>query len=225
MVWQIAPTVEQQAIYLEDSYLTEVVTRVVSLRDDGSRVAVRENVFHPQGGGQPADRGWVGDCEGVPVRGDDGLVYLVASEPTGLSEGDVVRARVDAELRLLHAAMHTAGHVVDGVARAEGWTWAGNSHFPGQARIEFTSPDPVELSGAAERVQAGVDAAIAADLPVTSVANAGHRVVRVGDLHEEPCGGTHVRSLADLASVTITGVKVKKGRVRVSYTATHRPLR
>jgi Ser-tRNA(Ala) deacylase AlaX len=225
MVWQIAPTIEQQATYLEDSYLTEVVTRVVAVGGSGSRIAVRENVFHPQGGGQPADRGWIGEAAGVPVRDDDGLVYLLVSEPTGLSEGDVVRARVDAELRLLHAALHTAGHVVDGVTRSEGWTWAGNNHFPGQARIEFTSPGPIELSGAAERIQAGVDTAIAADLAVTAVAKDGHRVVRIGDLHQEPCGGTHVRSLADLASVTITGVKVKKGRVRVSYTATHRPLR
>jgi Ser-tRNA(Ala) deacylase AlaX len=221
MVQQIAPAV-QHSIYLEDSYLTEVVTRVVAVRDDA--VAVRENVFHPQGGGQPADRAWVGEYEGAPALGDDGLVYLVTSEPIGLSEGDVVRARVDAELRLLHAALHTAGHVVDGVARAEGWTWAGNNHFPGQARIEFTGLEP-ELSDAAERIQAGVDAALAADLAVTAVERDGLRVVRVGELHEAPCGGTHVRSLADLASVTITGVKVKKGRIRVSYTATHRPLR
>jgi Ser-tRNA(Ala) deacylase AlaX len=219
MVHQIAPVL-QRPVYLDNTYLTEVVTRVMAVADD--RVAVEENLFHPQGGGQPADRAWIGECEGVPVRGDDGLVYLATSEPTGLTEGDVVRARVDAELRLLHAALHTAGHVVDGVARGLGWTWAGNNHFPGQARIEFTGADP---SDAAERIQAGVDAALAADLAVSAVEEAGLRIVRVGQLHEAPCGGTHVRSLADLASVGVTGVKVKKGRIRVSYTATHRPLR
>ncbi|MFI7061092.1 hypothetical protein ACIBL3_08935 [Kribbella sp. NPDC050124] len=220
MVHQIAPAV-QHPIYLEDSYLTEVVTRVLSAGEAG--VAVRDNLFHPQGGGQPADRGWIGDVEGVPVRGDAGLVYLAG--PTGLAEGDVVRARVDAEARLLHAALHTAGHVVDGVARGLGWTWAGNNHFPGQARIEFTAPEGFDLTDAASQIQAGVDAAVAADLTVTATERDGLRVVRVGDLHEAPCGGTHVRSLADLASVTVSGVKVKKGRIRVSYTATHRPLR
>jgi Ser-tRNA(Ala) deacylase AlaX len=220
MVWQSVLT--QESLYRADTYLTEVVTRVVVV--DGNRIAVRENLFHPQGGGQPADRGWIGAGEVRPVRGEDGLVYLDGSVGE-LREGDIVRARVDAELRLLHAALHTAGHVVDGVARAEGWSWAGNNHFPGQARIEFTAPDPVQLTGAAERIQAGVDAAIAADLAVTAVESDGHRVVRIGDLHEEPCGGTHVRSLADLADVTISGVKLKKGRVRVSYSATHRPLR
>ncbi|MGW1340776.1 hypothetical protein ACWCOV_06945 [Kribbella sp. NPDC002412] len=222
MVQQIAP-VAQHPIYLEDSYLTEVVTRVLAVGDTG--IAVRENLFHPQGGGQPADQGWVGDLLGVPVRGEDGLVYLVTSEPAPLEVGDVVRARVDAEARLLHAALHTAGHLVDGIARGLGWTWAGNNHFPGQARIEFSAPDAVELTDAAEQIQAGVEAAIAAELVVTATERDGLRVVRVGDLHEAPCGGTHVRSLADLASVTVSGVKVKKGRIRVSYTATHRPLR
>jgi Ser-tRNA(Ala) deacylase AlaX len=41
-------------------------------------------------------------------------------------------------------------------------------------------------------------------------------------LHAAPCGGTHVRSLGDLADVVLPTLKVNKGRIRVSYTATHR---
>ena len=32
-----------------------------------------------------------------------------------------------------------------------------------------------------------------------------------------PCGGTHVRSTADLCEYTVTGLRVKKGVVRVKY--------
>ena len=32
-----------------------------------------------------------------------------------------------------------------------------------------------------------------------------------------PCGGTHVRSTADLGEYTVTGLRVKKGVVRVKY--------
>ncbi|HEX3779714.1 MAG TPA: hypothetical protein VHX38_08590 [Pseudonocardiaceae bacterium] len=38
-------------------------------------------------------------------------------------------------------------------------------------------------------------------------------------LHAAPCVGTHVRSLGHVVLPTPT---VKKGRIRVSYTATHR---
>ncbi|GAA3471283.1 hypothetical protein [Nonomuraea roseola] len=71
-----------------------------------------------------------------------------------------------------------------------------------------------------------VTAKVADDLPVTVDHDAeGLRIVRLGDVHAAPCGGTHVRGLADLVEVAISAVKVKKGRVRVSYSAAHGPLR
>ncbi|NJP88549.1 metal-dependent hydrolase [Nonomuraea sp. FMUSA5-5] len=239
---------KQDALYLEDTYLTAIDTSVTAAgRDEagGAWVALRRNLFHPQGGGQPADRGWLGEHEVVPVRDPaTGLVVLRAGEGAaegagagldGLAEGDLVHARIDAGLRLLHAALHTAGHLVEAAARAEGWTLAGNNHFPGQARVELTPPgaeaaarlaDAGERERAADRLRAFVAAAVADDLPVTAHRDdEGRRVVRIGDVHAAPCGGTHVRSLADLLEVTISGVKLKKGRVRVSYTAAHRPPR
>ncbi|MEV0407966.1 hypothetical protein [Actinoallomurus sp. NPDC050550] len=232
----------QTAVYLEDTYLTAVTAHVAatgSTADGEAWVAVRENIFHPQGGGQPADRGRLGECEVAPARDPEtGLVVLHSRDDRGrtldaLAEGDIVEALVDADLRLLHAALHTAGHLIEAAGRAEGWVLAGNIHFPGQARIEFTLAetaaslaDPEDREKAADRLRARVATAIAEDLPVTAEHDAeGRRIVRLGDLHAAPCGGTHVRSLADLADVTITAVKMKKGRVRVSYTASHGPLK
>ncbi|WP_052423771.1 metal-dependent hydrolase [Nonomuraea candida] len=234
--------VSQDALYLRDTYLADVHTSVTATgRDEtgGRWLAVRHNIFHPQGGGQPADRGRLGECEVVPVRhAATGLVVLHATESHSaglddLSEGDPVHARIDAGLRLLHAALHTAGHLVEAACRAEGWTLAGNNHFPGQARIELTPPDAgaqladaEEREKASDRIRAFVAAAIADDLPVTAEHDdEGHRIVRLGEVHAAACGGTHVRSLADLQQVTISAVKLKKGRLRVSYTAAHRPLR
>ncbi|GAB3962822.1 alanyl-tRNA synthetase [Actinoallomurus acanthiterrae] len=231
---------DQMAVYLEDTYLTAVTAHVVATggtADGETWVAVRENIFHPQGGGQPADRGRLGECEVAPARDPEtGLVVLHSRDDRTLDtlrEGDVVEARVDPDLRLTHAALHTAGHLIEAAGRAEGWVLAGNIHFPGQARIEFTPAetaaslaDPEDREKAADRLRARVAAAIAEDLPVTAEHDAeGRRVVHLGDLHAAPCGGTHVRSLADLADVTITAVKMKKGRVRVSYTASHGPLK
>ncbi|WP_431895139.1 hypothetical protein [Nonomuraea sp. bgisy101] len=225
--------------YLADTYLTEVATPVLAAErsDDGDTwVAVRRNIFHPQGGGQPADRGRLGECEVVPFRDSArGLVMVRARQEDGLeglAEGDIVHTSVDAGLRLLHAALHTAGHLVEAAGRTEGWALAGSIHFPGQARIEFTPPeagadlaDAEDRDKAADRLRAFVAAMVADDLPVTVDHDAeGLRIVRLGDLHAAPCGGTHVRSLGDLTEVTISGVKVKKGRVRVSYAAAHGPL-
>lgn len=206
----------------------------VGERDGTPWAAVEHCPFHPQGGGQPADRGWLEDTEIVPVRDrESGLVVVTAAGDgslPSLAVGERARARIDLRTRMLHAALHTAGHLVEAVGRAQGWEMAGSIHFPGQARIEFQAPDtdarladPEGREEVTAVLRAAVADAVADDLPVAAgYFSDGRRVVGLGALHSAPCGGTHVRSLGDLADVGLPTLKVKKGRIRVSYTATHR---
>ncbi|WP_328843635.1 metal-dependent hydrolase [Streptomyces sp. NBC_00258] len=227
----------QVGAYLDDTYLEQVDTRVIAVgeRDGTPWAAVEHCLFHPQGGGQPADRGWLEDTEIIPVRDrESGLV--VATAPEGgslpaLAEGQKVRARIDLRTRTAHAALHTAGHLVEAVGRMQGWEMVGSIHRPGQARIEFQAPrtetdtrltDPEGREEVTAALRAAVAVAVADDLPVFARCLAdGRRVVHLDTLHAAPCGGTHVRSLGDLAEVVLPTLKVKKGRIRVSYTATH----
>ncbi|MEU9447526.1 metal-dependent hydrolase [Streptomyces sp. NPDC048277] len=229
----------QVRTYLKDTYAEQADTRVIAVgeREGRSWAAVEHCLFHPQGGGQPADRGWLDDVEVVPVRDESsGLVVVVAAGEEGgwpgFADGQPVRARIDLETRLAHAALHTAGHLIESAGRAQGWELAANIHFPGQARIEFTAPRPdprpAEPEGREEvlaELRKAVDAAVAEDLPVTAAVDGqGRRVVSLGALHSAPCGGTHVRGLGDLIDVELS-LKVKRGRIRVSYSAAHGPRR
>ena len=136
----------QFCAYLDDTYLEQVDTQVIALgeRDGTPWAAVEHCLFHPQGGGQPADRGWLEDTEIIPVRDrESGLVVVMAPEGGCLpsfAEGQQVRARIDLQARTAHAALHTAGHLVEAVGRLQGWEMTGSNHFPGQARIEFQAP-------------------------------------------------------------------------------------
>lgn len=222
--------------YYADTYEEQSHTRVTATgeRDGALWVAVEHCLFHPQGGGQPADRGWIDGHEIAPVRDhDSGLVVAMASGEAALpvfSVGQPVKVRIDLPLRLAHAALHTAGHLTEAAGRAQGWVLAASNHFPGQARIEFTTPrpdarldSPEGREEATEALRTEVAKAIAQDLPVTWQNNAeGRRIVHLAHLHSAPCGGTHVHSLGDLADVTLPTLKVKKGRIRVSYSAAHR---
>lgn len=197
-------------------------------------VAVEYCLFHPQGGGQPADRGWVDGHEIVPARDHDaGLVVARSAGDLPLPDftvGQSVEVRIDLAARRTYAALHTAGHPIEAAGRAQGWTHAANTHFPGQARIEFTAarPDPrldtpEGREEATEALRTYVAKAIAEDAPVTWEYDAeGRRIVHLAGLHSAPCGGTHVRSLGDLADIVLPTLKVKKGRIRVSYSAVHR---
>ncbi|MEU5026591.1 alanyl-tRNA editing protein [Streptomyces milbemycinicus] len=226
----------QVRTYLDDTYAEQVDTRVIAVgrREGRPWAAVEHCLFHPQGGGQPADRGWLEAVEVVPVRDEQSglIVAVAAAEEAGwpvFAEGQPVRARIDLGTRMAHAALHTAGHLVEAAGRAQGWELAGNNHFPGQARVEFTAPRPdprlTEPEGREEvltELRKAVAAAIAEDLPVTAaVDEQGLRMVSLGALHSAPCGGTHVRGLGDLHDVVLPALKVKRGRIRVSYSAAH----
>lgn len=218
--------------YLEDTYLTESSSSLAAVDESGA-LLVETCLFHPQGGGQPADVGWVDDVPVSPIKDHaNGQVLLVPQPSPGEAArewvvGSTVTTRVDRDLRLQHAALHTAGHLVEAAGRSLGWELAGNNHFPGQARVEFTpgtgavpeTPEDRECDGTL--LSTFVADAVAEDLAVNAATDAGcRRVVSLGELHAAPCGGTHVRSLGALANVAVE-VKVKKGRIRVSYTANH----
>ncbi|WP_326726694.1 metal-dependent hydrolase [Streptomyces phaeochromogenes] len=227
----------QVSAYLNDTYLEQVDTRVIAVgeKDGTPWAAVEHCLFHPQGGGQPADRGWLEGAEIIPVRDrESGLVVATVPEGGGLpplAEGQKVRARIDLRVRTAHAALHTAGHLVEAVGRMQGWEMVASNHFPGQARIEFQAPrtdtrlaDPEGREEVTAVLRAAVAAAVADDLPVFARCLAdGRRVVHLDELHSAPCGGTHVRSFGDLAELALPTLKVKKGRIRVSYSATHVP--
>jgi Ser-tRNA(Ala) deacylase AlaX len=226
----------QVSTYLDDTYREQVDTRVIAVgeRDGAPWAAVEHCLFHPQGGGQPADRGWLDDTEIAPVRDrESGLIVAIAAEGGSLpplTEGQQVHARIDLPTRTAHAALHTAGHLVEAAGRAQGWEMVASNHFPGQARVEFQVPeadarlaDPEGREEVTAVLRTAVAAAIADDLPVFArYLDDGRRVVHLDALHSAPCGGTHVRSLGDLADVVLPTLRVKKGRIRVSYTATHR---
>lgn len=219
----------QRQRYLEDTYLCRVRTRVAARGEDGCGrwVALAENIFHPQGGGQPSDRGTL---EGLPVeprRGQTGhliLLYpLATSEGTSpFPVGSEVLAQVDESARRKHAALHTAGHLISGTLGELGFRFVASNHFPGQARVELQPPEAVDLDEMRMYLERRLDEAIAADLAVTAARSGEPRYVTIEGMAPDPCAGTHVPSLARLADLRIRSIRRKSGRLKVGYDVDHR---
>jgi len=222
--------VHQRQLYLEDTYLAAIATTVVAGGDLDGRpwVRLRDNIFHPQGGGQPADTGALGPWTARPRRDpeDPSWVVLDLHGPDGARpDASEVVTTIDLDLRCRHAALHTAGHVIDALMQRRGFRHVANNHFPGQARVEYDLQgqgfDPETLH---VELTAGLEEAIAARLTVRAQVADGMRTVTIDGLGTEPCGGTHVPDLGRLAATAIRSLKVKGGRLRVGYTAEHVPL-
>lgn len=218
---------EQLQRYLHDTYLFELTSTVLSVGRtvDQTVVVLADNLFHPQGGGQPDDRGTV---EGVDVlqirRTPDGTVALVLPPDLDVVEGGTARVAIDREARLSHAALHSAGHLVDGVLRQrQGLVHRTSNHFPGQARVEYAMSDEATVPDA-DTLRSAVQAQIDAALPITSEDSEAGRRVWIGSEYADLCGGTHVRVTAELAGFDIRSLKKKSGVLKAGYTASHRDI-
>lgn len=140
-----------------------------------------ETIFHPQGGGQPSDIGFISSIvensrkvEVVAVRTsvtNPGVVLHLAKS-TGSNvfvAGEEITQSIDVEKRLLYSRLHTAGHVLGAAVRhllesqIPGFDELKASHFPDSAACEFRGLIEGKYK---EPIQTKVDEYIAKAMPV-----------------------------------------------------------
>jgi len=177
-------------------------------------IELNQTLFHPQGGGQPADRGSIAGMvvEAVSLR-EEQVVHILSG---ALAPGEV-EIQVDEDVRERHARWHSAGHLIGYAGEQFGWKPVKAHHWPGEGRITFMPGEPQGLLPDASALMAIIDGWKADNLLRHTEIESGRRKVRFGDLPAYLCGGTHVKQLADIGMVQILGLKMKKGQLVVTY--------
>jgi alanyl-tRNA synthetase len=212
---------------------TDVLTQVGALEcveDSLYLLKLRESPFYPAGGGQVSDAGWI-ELDGDPsvrmtvreaYRFEDDQALLV--EGDGLSAGDRVRAVVPWSVRFPTMANHTATHLLHKALQdvlGDHVRQAGSAVRPDKLRFDFTHPEAL-TADEREEVERQVNERVFQNLPVrayvTPIDEARKlgatmlfgekygehvRVVEVDDYSRELCGGTHVRSTAEIGPFAI----------------------
>ncbi|HGA2979596.1 TPA: alanyl-tRNA editing protein [Klebsiella aerogenes] len=204
----------ERVYYASDA--TEGRAQIIGCRaeaDGRYAIELDRTLFHPQGGGQPSDSGWIDEqvVMTVATRGDS--VLHIVEQPLPLGE---VEMRIDASTRQLHARLHSAGHLLGLAGEQLGWRPVKAHHWPGEGRITFAAGAGAVLPEASALLTQ-VSAWQRQDLPRRITFANGLRTVGFGDLPAYPCGGTHVASLAALGNIVISQLKMKKGQMIVSY--------
>ncbi len=204
----------ERVYYASDA--TEGRAQIIGCRaeaDGRYAIELDRTLFHPQGGGQPSDSGWIDEqvVTAVATRGDS--VLHIVEQPLPLGE---VKIRIDASARQLHARLHSAGHLLGLAGEQLGWRPVKAHHWPGEGRITFAAGAGAALPEASTLLTQ-VSAWQQQDLPRRITFANGLRAVGFGDLPAYPCGGTHVASLAALGNIVISQLKMKKEQMIVSY--------
>jgi alanyl-tRNA synthetase len=213
-----------------DVWQTEVEVVMVG----PNQVTTDPILFHPEEGGQPADRGTVGEAVVTEVQVVDGRVILTLDRP--LAEGRYV-ARLDQERRLYTATQHTAQHILSGLAASRlGLDTVGVHIGLEGCTVDF---DRKLEWDAAQELERRALAAVTLDLAVETSFNDPDaparsrlgpidaqvvRIVRIGAFDQSACCGAHVRTTGQIGVVRIFDLESKKQGTRASFLAGGRAL-
>ena len=219
-------------LFRADPYLRSCTAALV--RADGPDLTLDRTVFYAAGGGQPGDQGElrtggqtfrVNDTRKGP---DDTVIHQLDRASADLAPGAPVALELDWARRHRLMRMHTALHLLcAAIARPV----TGGQIGDGKGRLDF---DLGEGSLDKDAILARVQAWIADDRPVTEQwieaeelaarpelvrtmavrppATSGRiRLVAIDGVDLQACGGTHVRSTAEIGGLVIGKVE-NKGR-------------
>jgi len=211
---------------------------------EGVLVKLAESPFYATGGGQVADAGTIecegGDCvarvtDVLRVGSDQAL--LVTLQRGELRAGERIVARVDRPSRGATAANHTATHLLHAALREQLGSHvrqAGSYVGPDKLRFDFSHGEKIaeqDLRAIEDRVNEWVLAngpvrpitttlVEAQELGATALFGEKYgdivRMVQIGDgsYSRELCGGTHVRSTAEIGVFKLIGEGSSAANVR-----------
>ena len=234
-------------LFRDDAYLTETSAVVTGVNERGGIILDR-TIFYPTGGGQPGDRGRLTLSDGTvidiatTVKGEspDEIVH-VPTEGSPLPDvGAEVTAEIDWEFRHRLMRMHSCLHLL--CSLVEGGV-TGGSISQEKSRLDFdlqdTSLDKELLTRELNRLiqedhslssQWITDAELAQQpelvrtMSVKPPTGEGQvRLMNIEGIDLQPCGGTHVRSTAEIGAVRVSKIENKgkhNRRINILFEAT-----
>ena len=102
-------------LYYENAYTQDFTAVVQSCEavKNGFAVTLDRTAFYPEGGGQPADHGTLGEARVLDVHEKDGVVTHLCAR--ALSVGAEVGGRIDWARRFDHMQQHSGEHIISGL--------------------------------------------------------------------------------------------------------------
>lgn len=237
-------------LFRDDSYLKETEASVVAINERGGIILDR-TIFYATSGGQPGDTGHLERADGsrvaiaATITGEtkEEIIHVPAPEQAALAAGERLRLVIDWPRRHLLMRMHTACHLLTVVCS---YPITGAAVSEDDSRVDFDIPD---VGFNKEDVTARLMELVRADHPVfireisdeELSANPGLvksknvrppsgtgriRLVCIGQdgtVDSQPCGGTHVKSTAEVGEIHIGKIE-KKGRENRRFRIRFGPL-
>jgi misacylated tRNA(Ala) deacylase len=233
-----------ELLFRDNAYRKSCDSKVVAASDGG--IILDRTVFYATAGGQPGDRGTIVAGGGalpvaVAAYGEDKktVIHRLAPGAPPLSIGTTVEAQLDWETRYRNMRAHTLMHLLCATVP---FPIYGSAITEDGGRIDFDIPEG--SIPARDELTQRINALIRQDHPVgfrlieEAELDASPQLVRTmrvqpprgagiirlvsigenGNIDLQPCGGTHVRSTAEIGPIAVAKIENKgklNRRIRV----------
>jgi misacylated tRNA(Ala) deacylase len=222
--------VATELLFRTDAYLKTASARVIAVHDGA--IELDRTIFYPTGGGQLGDAGALVRATGERIaivdtrKGDatDRVLHIVAPEMPRPTLGETLTLEIDWPRRYSLMRLHTALHVMSCVVVAP---VTGGNIAPEKARLDFDIDMSLLDAGRIERetnalIARGVETEtvwisdeeldarpeLVKTMSVQPPRGAGRvRLLRIPDIDLQPCGGTHVRNIAEIGGIRVQKIR------------------
>ena len=220
-------------LFEENPYLKEFKAKIININIEEKTIELDNTAFYARSGGQPGDIGEIiAENQNIEVKDTikkDNKIINIINKTENLDKGIEIIGKIDWEKRYKHMKMHSALHLMCAVIPL-GVT--GGQIGYEKSRLDFNDPEK-EINK--EEIEEKINSLVKDDYEITSEIidskildeqpelvrtmsvkppqiDGKIRLIKIGNVDLQPCGGTHVKSTAEIGSIKIGKIE-NKGRM------------
>ena len=220
-------------LFEENPYLREFKAKIININIEEKTIELDNTAFYARSGGQPGDIGQIiVENQNIEVedtiKKDNKIIHII-NKTENLDKGIEIIGKINWEKRYKHMKMHSALHLMCSVIPL-GVT--GGQIGYEKSRLDFNDPDKKINK---EEIEEKINSLVKNDYQITSEIidskildkqpelirtmsvkppqiDGKIRLIKIGNVDLQPCGGTHVKSTAEIGSIKIGKIE-NKGRM------------
>ena len=220
-------------LFEENAYLKEFKAKIININIEEKTIELDNTAFYARSGGQPGDIGQIiAENQNIEVEDTikkDNKIINIINKTENLDKGIEIIGKINWEKRYKHMKMHSALHLMCSVIPL-GVT--GGQIGYEKSRLDFNDPEK-EINK--EEIEEKINSLVKDDYEITSEIidskildeqpelirtmsvkppqiDGKIRLIKIGNVDLQPCGGTHVKSTAEIGSIKIGKIE-NKGRM------------